>query len=354
MARFIKAQKETIGLAPDALIFRGERKRDNTRLSMIDYNLDAINEFEAQSVQEVLPYDESKTTSWLNVDGLQDEAILKEISEGFHIDQIIISDILNTHTRPKIHEYDNCIYVSMKMLQFNELENEITSENLVLIIKENILISFQEQVGDVFNPVRERLRSNKKRFRGSGTDYLACALIDTVIDNYIYLISRLGEKIECLDEQLIQNYSKEVLKSINDYKSEIIYLRKIIKPCREMVINFVKTDSDLIHKNIKVYLKELQNNIELANESIDSYQEILYNQLNVYQTNVSNRLNDILKILTIFSVIFIPITFVVGVYGTNFDFIPELHWRYGYFMMWGVIVVIILTMLLIFKNKKWL
>ncbi len=353
MARFLKTKKETIGLSPDAIFFRGDKKSDFTRLRVIEYNSRNLDEFEVKSISEILKFDKSKATSWLNIDGLHDEDIMKEISVGFRFDPLIISDVLDTNSRPRIHEYDNCIYISVKMIEYAEDEDLITSENLVLIIKKHILISFQEVVGDVFEPVKDQLRNSRKRIRSSGTDYLAFALLDIVIDNYILIISRIGEKIEALDEKLIINPSAENLAEIRKFKSEISYLRKSIKPCRELILNLVKMDSELIHEHMLVHLKELQNNLELANESVDSYREILSDQLGIFHTTISNRLNDILKFLTIFSVIFIPLTFIAGIYGTNFDHIPELHLKYGYFIMWGVIIIIAISMILYFKRKKW-
>ena len=178
-------------------------------------------------------------------------------------------------------------------------------------------------------------------------------LLDVIIDNYIYIISQLGEEIEDIDEELIESPSPDRLEDINRYKSELVYLRKIVKPCRELVLNLSKMDSELINDYMDIHLKELQNNIELANETIDNYREILSDQLNVFHTNMSSRLNDILKILTIFSVIFIPITFIVGVYGTNFDNIPELHLKYGYYMMLTLIIALVFLMISYFKRKKW-
>lgn len=353
MARFLKTKKETIGLSPDAIHFRGEKKSDYTKLRVINYDADEIEEIEVKNIQEVSPYKNTTKTCWFNIDGLHDEAIMSNLSSEFDIDPIIISDVLNTHARPKIHEYDDCIYISVKMLQFNEKKQRISSENLVLIFKEHLLISFQEKVGDVFEPVRERLRKNKKRIRSSGPDYLTFALLDIVIDNYIYIISRIGEKIESLDQELISNPSKEIIEDINYFKGEINYLRKIIKPCRELIVRFVKTESDLIQDNTFINLRELHNNIDLANDSVDSYREILSDQLSVFHTNVSNKLNDILKFLTIFSVIFIPLTFIAGIYGTNFDNIPELHLKYGYFIMLGIMIIVAVSMIFYFKRKKW-
>lgn len=353
MARFLKSRKDTIGLSPDAMQFIGEKKANETKLRVLDYDSSELNEYEINSIKESIILDKTKTKTWLNIDGLHDAEIMQQLSLGFDIDSLIISDLLDTTARPKIQEYKNCIFISTKMLQYNETINEISSENLVLIIKENILISFQERVGDMFNPVKERLRNHKKRIRNSGTDYLAFALLDVVIDNYIYVISLLGERIESLDEELIENRSTNHLEKINTYKSEINYLRKAIKPCREMILSLVKMESDFITEGIHIHLKDLQDNINHANDSVDSYRDMLSDQLNIFHTTVSNRLNDILKFLTIFSVIFIPITFIAGIYGTNFDNIPELHYRYSYFIMWGAILVIVISMVLYFKRKKW-
>ncbi len=353
MARLIKAKKETIGLSPDAILFRGEKRSDYLRFRVIDFDSENLDELEVKDISETLNFNNSKTTSWFNIDGLHDVKIMEEISLGFKLDPLIIPDVLNTYARPKFHEYDNCIYISLRMLQYDETKGQISSENLVLIIKENILISFQERVGGVFEPVRDQLRKNKKRIRSSYSDYLAFALLDIVIDNYIYIISLIGEKIESLDEELITNQSSSTLEKINKYKGEIIYLRKSIMPCIEMILSFVKLDSELLHDNISVHLKELQDNVKLANDLLDSYREILSDQLSIFHTNVGNKLNDILKFLTIFSVVFIPLTFITGIYGTNFDNIPELHYRYSYFIMWGVILITAISMIIYFKKKRW-
>lgn len=354
MARFIKVKKEAIGLSPDAILFRGERKSDSVKIRLIDFDSDTLNEIEPNSISDTFIYDKSNTISWLNIDGIHDVDLMESLSLGFNLDPIITHDVLNTHARPKFHDYDNCLYISLKMLQYDEARDHIFSENLVIVIKENILISFQEKPGDVFEPIRERLRKNRKRIRSAGPDYLAFTLLDIVFDNYIYIISRIGEKIESLDEELIRNPSSETLTKINKYKGEIVYLRKSIKPCMEVILNFIKQDdSDLTHDNILIYLKELQRNISLANELLDSYREVLSDQLSVFHTNVSNKLNDILKFLTIFSVIFIPLTFIAGIYGTNFDYIPELRFKYGYFIMWGVMIATAIVMIVYFKKKKW-
>lgn len=353
MARFIKSNKENIGISPDALVFRGKKRTDNVRLRIIDYDAENLNEVELKNIQEASAYNHPKTTTWFNIDGLHDEGIMLEISKIFEVDTLILSDVLNTHARPKMQDYDNSIFISLKMLKYDEDNNRIHAENLVLIIKDNVLLTFQERQGDVFEPVRERIRKNRKRIRTSGTDYLAFALLDIVIENYIYIISRIGEKIESIEDKLIGANENSIIHEINTYKREIQYLRKLIKPSQDLLINLVKLDSELLKENTYVHFKELQDNINHAIESLDSYREILSDQLNIFHTNVSDKLNDIMKFLTIFSVIFIPLTFIAGIYGTNFDNVPELHYKYSYFIMWGVMVFITTGMIIYFKRKKW-
>jgi magnesium transporter len=353
MARFIKKQQKEIGTSPDELIFIGKKKVEKTDLRIIDYDKNNLEEIRINSVKEALIYQETNTTTWFNVDGIDKTDIMQQIAEGFQFDHFIIADVMNTQARPKAQENDNCLFLSIKMLQLNEETSLISFENLSLIITKSVLLSFQEKPGDVFEPVRNRLRKQKKRIRNSGPDYLLFALLDIVIDNYIYILSILGNKIENLDEELLQYPKRSVMDTINTHKKELNYLRKNILPAREMLLSLTKVDSDYINNKNHVHYKELQNNINHAVEISDSYREILSDQLNIYHTTVSTKLNDIMKFLTVFSVVFIPLTFIAGIYGTNFDVLPELHYKYSYFIMLGVMAVIAIGMLYYFKKKKW-
>lgn len=355
MARFLKARKESIGLSPDdTQLFRGERKSNSVNITLFDFDIDQFTETVVSNISSVFMYDKTPSTTWLNIDGVHDKELLEIITIGFNLDSLILSDILNTHSRPKIQEYDNCIYISLKMLDWDDNKKIITSENLVIVIKENIVITFQEPHGDVFEPIRDRIRKNKKRIRSSGSDYLAFCLLDIVIDTYLYIISVVGEKIESNDFQLIENTSEATLIDINKNKAEITYLRKCIKPCQELVINLMKLDSELLHEKTEIHFKELQENIKLANESLETYREVLSDQLNILHSSLSNKLNKTMKFLTIFSAVFIPLTFIVGVYGTNFDNVPELHFRYSYFFMWGIMVLTAIFMIQYFRRKRWI
>ncbi len=354
MARFIKKNKQEIGLSPDDLLFRGKKKTNEVILRIIDFDENTLEEDALKIVKDVLKYAEKDTVTWLNVDGLHNAAIMKEISETFDLDTLVLAEVMHTQARPRVLEYDNCILISIKMMQQNEATGQIAVENLSLILTESVLISFQEKRGDVFEPVRERIRKQKKRIRNGGTDYLVFALLDIVIDNYLYVLSVLGEKIETLEDNLLINPNEVVINEINKYKRELNFLRKSIKPAKEMIFALAKMESEYIDEATYVHFKELEDNISQANEVSDSYREILSDQLNIYHTTISSKLNDVMKFLTVFSVIFIPLTFIAGIYGTNFDVLPELHYKYSYFIMLGVMVVVALGMLVYFKRNKWL
>ncbi|MBT8184955.1 MAG: magnesium/cobalt transporter CorA [Eudoraea sp.] len=354
MARFVKKRKEEIGRSPDDLLFRGEKKMDKVLLRMVDYDAEYFEEKIIDKVEDVLERKNKPTVTWFNIDGLHDLQTIEDIAEGFDLDKLVLADVMDVHSRSKVHEFSNCILVSIKMLQQEEQTNTISVENLSIIITDSVLLSFQEKRGDVFEPVRERIRNNKKRIRTGGTDYLAFALLDIVIDNYIYLVGILGEKIELLEETLLEEPRKSVIDEIYTYKREMNFLRKNITPTREMILALSKMESELIDESTHVHFKELLDNINQAVDSSDTYREILSDQLNIYHTTISSKLNDVMKFLTIFSVIFIPLTFIAGIYGTNFEVLPELKYPFSYFIMLGVMVVIAVGMLIYFRHRKWL
>jgi len=353
MSRYTKKNKEHIGLSPFALVFRGQKKTDKILLRAIDFDLEDVHELEVKSTSELLPLKKTKTLTWLNVDGLDNPELMEDLAKLYKIDNNILSDVMNPSARSKVQEFETGIFATIKMLQYNEHDESLMVENLSLIITDNTLISFQEQPGIVFEPIRERIRKHKNKIRTSGSDYLAFALLDVVVDNYIYVIGLLGEKIENLEEDISADPKKELLDNINSFKRELNFLRKQIKPAKEMIINLAKMESEFIHDENHIHFKELLDNIDEASDLSDSYREILYDQLNIYHSSMSTKLNEIMRVLTIISVIFIPITFIVGVYGTNFSYLPEKDWHYGYFAMWGVMLITILFMLWYFKRKNW-
>ena len=352
--RFIFKLKEEIGLPPGALHFRGVKKMEKPLIRVIDYDGSKIEEFRFETIGQLAKFRDTPTTTWINIDGIHDKKIMEEICNGFNLDTVLMDDVMNTGIRPKIVEKDDQIFISVKMLYLDESGEKVNYEQLSLFVTQHVLLTFQERKGDFFEPVRNRLRQMRKRIVEAGPDYLAFALLDVVIDNYIYILSAFGDKIELLEETgFLKDAKEEILDTIFRYKKELSYLAKNIRPVRELILSFAKSDSELIDDNTEFHLSELKNNINHVVELLDSYREILSDQLNIYHTTASSKLNDKMKFLTIFSVIFIPLTFIAGIYGTNFDNIPELHFKYSYFIMWGVMVFLAVVMLLFFRRKKW-
>lgn len=353
MARFFKKRVEAKGLAPGSLVFIGNQKIEKSSMKIIHYDKEHLEEIDIASVEEIPALKGAKSVSWLNIYGIHDTELIQRIGEIYDLHPLVLEDILNTGQRPKLDEFNNCHFLAMKMLQYDEEEQQVNAEQLSLVLGKDFLITFQERPGDVFEPVRDRIRKHKGRIRSSGNDYLAYALMDTVIDNYIYIVERIGEQIEDLEEKILENPQQETLNQINAFKHEISFLGKVIRPAREMVTRLTRTESDLFHKNTLPFVKDLLDLVTHTTETIDTYREILSDYLNIYHTSMSNRMNEVMKILTIFAAIFIPLTFIAGIYGTNFEYIPELGFRYSYFIMWGVIVVVTIIMLRYFRRKKW-
>jgi len=353
MARFVKKRKEDIGLSPDDMSFRGEQKMDKVFLRLVDFNAKNLEEKTIDKIDTVLEHQKKPSVTWLNIDGLHESKIIEEIGDAFDFDKLVLAEVMDIHSRPKVHDFGDCILISIKMLQENEENHLISVENLSIVLTDSVVLSFQEKRGDVFEPVRERIRNQKKRIRTEGTDYLVFALLDIVVDNYIYLIGVLGEKIETLEETLLEEPRKSVIDEIYTYKREMNFLRKNITPAKEMILALSKMESEFIEENSHIHFKELLSNINQAVDTSETYREILSDQLNIYHTTISSKLNDVMKFLTIFSVIFIPLTFIAGIYGTNFEVVPELKYQYSYFIMWGVMLIVAAGMLLYFKKRKW-
>ena len=354
MARFFKKREEIKGLSPGSLVFIGNKKVENIRLRVIDYDESKLKEDELKNIAEGTEYKNTQTVTWINVDGLHDLSLMKEIGKTFDLHPLLLEDILNTGQRPKLEEFDNSLFLVLKMLRYDKEKQMIISEQLSLVLGSTFLLTFQEQPGDVFEPVRERIRKQKGRIRGAGIDYLAYALLDTVVDNYIFIIERMGEKIEDIEEEILGIGDSTVMEKINSFKHEMNFLRKSIRPAREAILQLSKLDSEMIHERTIPFLKDMQDLITQASEAIDTYRDMLSDQLNLYNSVVSNRMNDIMKVLTIFAAIFIPLTFIAGIYGTNFEYLPELKYKYSYFIFWGVMLTVTAGMLIFFKKKRWL
>jgi magnesium transporter len=320
----------------------------------MDYDLGDLRELELKNAAEGELFKKTDTVTWINVDGVHDTELIMKIGSGFELHPLTLEDIVHTGQRPKMEEYDDYIFLVVKMLRFDQDKEQVVGEQLSMVLGRTFLLTFQEQPGDTFEPVRERIRRQKGRVRGAGIDYLAYALLDTVVDNYIFIIERLGEKVEDLEEEVLFAPSQAVLEKITRYKKEMNYIRKSVRPFRELILQLNSLDSDLISDKTAPFLRDMQGLALQSVEIIDTYREMLSDHLNIYNTGVNTKLNEIMKVLTIFAAIFIPLTFIAGVYGTNFDYLPELHYRYSYFVFWAVLLLVAGVMIRFFRRRGWL
>lgn len=353
MARFLKDKQNSKGAAPGSLIFIGQQKMENSRIRVTQYNTEYIKEGELKKLDKIGEYLSDDHVTWISIHGLQDTTLIAQIGEKFDISSLILEDILNTDERPKFIEDDTHLFVILKSLSFNPENCKFQIDQISLIVGENYLISIQETETDYFEDVSRRLNSGMGKIRSYSPDYLCYTLIDTIVDGYILNIEKMGNVIEEQEKRLLTS-DKQIIENIYHYKTELAYIRKNIRPVKELMTRFVTSDSDLINDRTYSYLRDLEGLVTQALEAIEIYYTMVSDQQNSYNANINNNVNDVMKVLTIFSAIFIPLTFIVGVYGMNFNYIPALKYRYSYFILWGIMVAIAIIMLFFFKRKKWL
>jgi len=342
------------GLPPGTLVHIGTARDEKVKIMIIDYDENHVEEMEGKTVEECLPFMEKPTITWINIDGIHDLEIIEAIGRYFGIHPLVLEDVVNTSQRPKIEDYESYIFVVLKMVYYDEKDDDIKIEQVSLILGQNFVISFQEQKGDVFDPIRERIRNNKGRISKMGADYLAYALIDSIVDNYFVVLERIGENIEEIEEMLVIEPRSETLQTIQRMRREIIFIRKSIWPLREVIGDLEKGISKLIQKSTQLYLRDVYDHTIQVMDTIETSHDMLSGLLDIYLSSVNNRMNEVMKMLTIIATIFIPLTFIAGVYGMNFQNMPELSWRWGYFAVLIVMAVIGISMLTYFKRKKWI
>ena len=354
MPRLMKKRSQKVGLIPGTIVHVGERKIEKVKIRIIDYDETQLEEKEAKTVEECFPFKDKPTITWINIDGLHDVETVEKIGKQFGLHPLILEDIANTGQRPKLEDFGNYIFVVLKMLYFDKEKNELEEEQVSLIFGSNFVISFQERVGDIFEPLRERIRSRKGHVRKSGADYLAYALIDSIVDNYFVILEQLGERIEDAEQELATDPTVETLQTIRVFKKEMILLRKSIWPLREVANSLERGESPLINESTGIYLRDVYDHTIQIIDTVESYRDMLSGMLDVYLSSISNKMNEVMKVLTIFAAIFIPLTFVAGIYGMNFGFMPELEWHWGYFALLLVMAAIGASMLVYFRRKRWL
>ena len=354
MARFIKKSSSTRGLPPGALVHVGEKRIDKADITIIDYSAKDLKELKTKKIEDCFPFKKTPTVTWMNIDGVSDVEVVEKIGAYFDVHPLVLEDIVNTDQRPKMEDFEKYIFLVIKMLKYDDKSRQISVEQVSFILGSNFVISFQEFTGDVFDSVRARIRNNKGRIRKLGADYLMYALVDAVVDNYFTILEKIGENIEGLEELLVDNPNPETLQSIHHLKRELIFLRKSIWPLREVISGLQRGESRLIRKNTGIFLRDVYDHTIQVMDTIETFRDMTSGMLDIYMSSVSNKMNEVMKVLTIFAAIFIPLTFIAGVYGMNFQNMPELSIPWAYPLVWAVMIAIGVSLLAYFRHKKWI
>lgn len=344
-------QKHNVGASPGDMFQHPTPANLNIRITMIQYNEETFIEEQFTDVESCRKAVKEGMLRWINVDGVHNIEIIAEFGHWFSIHPLTLEDITHIDSRPKFEEYARYAVALLKMLYY---DTHVRSEHLCILMFQDSVLSFQEpRGGDAFDIVRARLREAKGRVRKMGPDYLAYALIDAVVDHYFVVLEKLGEKIEALDEEVLYHPSRSVLLQLHDLKKENMIIRKMMWPVREMIFNMIRSDTDLISETNTLYLRDVHDHINKVSDTVEQYRESLAGIMEIYLSYNSNKLNEVMKALTTISAIFIPVTFIAGIYGMNFDFMPELKSPYGYWITLGVMGIIMVSMAIYFKRKKW-
>ncbi len=341
------------GLPPGSLVYVGKKQAEEPLVTVFDYSENAYREMIAGTVTETFPYRDSRTVSWINLSRVSEAGAVEKIGEHFRIHPLILEDILTQGQLPKYEDMEDYLVIILNMLSFDEQERNVRAEQVSIIFGINYLITFQEIEGDVFDSVRDRIRTGKGRIRRMGSDFLAYSLIDAVVDHYFVVIEKLAERIDEIEEELLKDSDRQTLHKIHQLRRELLLLRKSVWPLREMAGSLERSESPLVRDATAMYFRDVYDHIVQIIETVEVYRDMLSGILDMYFSSVSHRLNEIIRVLTIISTIFIPLTFIAGVYGMNFRYMPELDEPWAYPAIWGVMIVVAFIMLLFFRRKKW-
>ncbi len=349
-------QNKNLGTSPGTLTYIGKEVNFETKILWTSYNFE---EYEITKIPTLNTFNAELTENkvyWMNVDGIHEPDFIATIGELFTLHPLMLEDILNTQQKPKFEYYnEEKLFVTLKMIEYNPYTREVEIEHLSFVMGDGYVISFQEErARDIFEPILSRIKASAGKTRKNGADYLLYSLIDLVVDNYFSVLDKLSENMERLEEEIIKNPNPQSLNELYSLKRELTLMRRVIFPLREMLTNLIREEAPLITSNTSLYLRDVLDHVMQVVETIDSFRELSASLMDLYLSQASNKMNNVMKVLTVISVIFMPLTFVAGIYGMNFDYMPELHWHYGYYVVWGIMILLVITMLLWFKRKKWL
>jgi magnesium transporter len=348
-------RSQKAGQPPGTAVYTGEKKIDVPRISIVTYDANGFHETNGATLEECLPAEKATGITWINVAGLHDVDLINKIAKQYNLHLLTIEDILNVEQRAKVEEFDGYLFITLKALLWNAKTDTFNNEQVSLVFGKDFVLSFQECESDAFSNIKDRLRGGQgQRTREHGTDYLAYRLIDAVVDQYFVVLETIGDQIEAVEELIVSFPTPQNSRTLYRLKRQMLFLRKTIWPVREAVSHLLQADGGLVTPFTTLYLRDLYDHVVQAIDTVETFRDMLGGMLDVYLSSLTNRMNEIMKVLTIISTIFIPTTFIASIYGMNFAHMPELHWRWGYPTVLGLMATVTIGMLIFFRRKKWL
>jgi magnesium transporter len=354
MPKSFRRMARKVGMPPGSLVYTGEKERRPARITITRYNENDLDERQVDAFTDCRTADEKGVVTWINVNGVSRVKDLEKLGECFKIHPLVLEDILEVGQRPKVEDYDDYLYIVLDSIKPVAEAEGLASQEISLVLGPHYVLSFYEGEGDLFAPIRERLLTAKGRIRKMGADYLAYTIIDLVVDNYFVELEKFGDQIESLEDEVVARPSPQTLRDVHQFKNDMIMLRKSLWPLREVIARLERRESPLISENLANYFRDVYDHTIIAIDTVETYRDILSGMLDIYLSSMSNRLNEIMKVLTIIATIFMPLTFITSLYGMNFKNMPELQWEYGYYGVIGIVVMVAVTMLVFFRSKRWI
>ncbi len=353
MPRIVKKRSVKAGLPPGSLVYVGDKGTGKAKITVVEYQEGKVREASISDLTECFPCSDASTVTWIDVNSVHQVELVAKLGECFGLHPLVVEDILNTDQRPKLEDFGEYLYIVFRAFSCNGGHCPMDTEQISLILGPNFVISFQEKESPVFDKILERIRTGKGRTVKSGADYLAYSLLDTIVDNYFIVLEHLGERMEALEDALVTNPASQTLREIHLLKRDLISIRRSVWPLREVLNNMQREGSTLISETTRVYLRDVYDHAIHAIDTLETFRDMISGMLDIYLSSASNRLNEVMKVLTIIATIFIPLTFIAGLYGMNFRYMPELRWRWGYPAVLLLMVAISAYMVYFFKKKKW-
>ena len=352
--RFISRATKKAGISPGTLIHIGEKRAEKVNITCFEYNVADLREQQVNTpakLSDIVPTD--RYVTWVNIDGLHDVGLIEGVGRRFGIHALVLEDILNTSQRPKLEDFEDYLFITLKMFDVEE-DGGVETEQASIILGKDYVLSFSEDVRDSLTLIKDRLRRGKGKIRSGGGDYLVYALLDAIVDQYFLVLDRYNQTIESLEDEILEDPGPETLSSIHAAKRELIFFHRHIWPLRDILGQLKKGDLPPVQETSRIYIADVYDHLTQVIETTEAFRDILSGLQDLYLSTLSHKMNEVMKVLTIIATLFIPLTFIAGIYGMNFDYMPELRWPWGYFGIWGVMITVAVGLLFYFRRKKWL